>query len=143
MIQFYLISVILNIVGGYTLCPDAAASRGSSFDGVRSFLRERSPRLVLGILSAVTGAFKLLTVMRGDVPVVGDFLPATVGIAVGATLLIDIYGGRPSMKEGAEGSAPKIDGKLERFLMMNKGAIGIAGIIAGVVHFLFPMVMFL
>ena len=142
MIQFYLVSVILNIVGGYSLCPDASATRGSSFDGVRAFLRERTTRVVVGILAAVTGAFKLLNAVRGDIPVVGDFLPAAAGMAVGVTLLIEVYGGRPSLKPSSEPAA-RADGRVVRFLMRNKGAVGIAGIIAGVVHFLFPMVMFL
>jgi hypothetical protein len=141
MIQFYLVSVILNIVGGYSLCPDASARRGTSFDGVREFLCERTTRVVLGILTSVTGAFKLLTAMRGDIPVIGDFLPATAGMTVGVTILIDVYGGRPSPTQGS--STPRAGGSAERFLLRNKGVVGIAGIIAGIVHFLFPMVMFL
>ena len=163
MIQFYFLSVFLNILGGYSLCPDVSAVRGSPFDGVRSFLQDHITRIVLGILTAVTGAFKLLTVVHGDIPVVGDFLPAVAGIAVGAALLLDINeASRAAQAEGdsgsataeqpaseARGAAPRgrihriARGKAERFLLDHKGAVGVAGIIAGVVHFFFPMVMFL
>lgn len=177
MIQFYLVSVILNIVGGYSLCPDASATRGSSFDGVRAFLRERTTRVVVGILAAVTGAFKLLNAVRGDIPVVGDFLPAMAGLAVGSTLLLERFrdpefaapsgrhpgtgpeaavesegAARQAAASGAEPAAAapqgkpearKGLGKVERFLLDHKTAVGLAGIIAAGVHFLFPMVLFL
>jgi hypothetical protein len=95
--------------------------------------------------------------MSGDIPVVGDFLPAVAGIAVGATLLIDAYAegsakgaeagvGEASGEEGKAADAkarPSGRSRTARFLAENKGAVGIAGIIAGVLHFLFPMVMFL
>lgn len=179
MIQFYFLSVLFNLVGGYALVEDSARNRHASLEGLRTFLRDPTVRLVIGILSAVVGAFKLLTVVRGDIPVVGDFLPAVAGIAVGATLLLDIYRSPSADAEGAaiksegapegdagdaddDGAAPQAGraesskaggseakgkargpGRLETFLREHEEAVGMAGMIAALVHFLFPAVLFL
>jgi hypothetical protein len=50
-------------------------------------------RLVLGILSMVTGAFKLISPMRGDVRIIGDLIPALAGLLVGAVLLLELHRG--------------------------------------------------
>ncbi len=146
MIQFYCLSVLLDIVGGYALCHDAFALRGTSFDGVRAFLRDRTTRIVIGILAAVTGAFKLLAVVHGDIPVIGDLFPAVAGLAVGASLLLDSGAGSAKAETPAEGeapAAPRARGRLELLLLERKGIVGVVGIVAGIVHFLFPMVVFL
>jgi hypothetical protein len=164
MIQFYFLSVFLNLVGGYALVAGRDERKRGSLDGIRETLRDQTSRLVIGILVAVTGAFKLLTVIRGDIPVVGDFLPAVAGITVGATLLLGVYrspvgdklfgelegeapgGSRPAPEEpvGGDAKAGKArGGRVERFLLENDAVVGIAGMIAGLVHFLFPAVLFL
>ena len=139
MIQFYLLSVVLNIAGGYALCADAPAPIGEPFEGVRLFFVDRTVRLVLGILMAVTGILKLLYAIRGDLPIVGDFLPAIAGVAGGLTLLIELYN-RPEHRDEA---ATRIPRKAETLFMSNRAVIGTAAIITGVVHFAFPTVLFL
>jgi len=148
MIQFYFLSISLNIIGGLALCADAPLKGGPAFAGLRTFLRDRTVRLVIAILACVTGGLKFVTAMRGDIPVVGDFLPAVAGIAVGGTMLLELYSSETwaSSEPGeAERTAPpprKVSG-FESFLLSNKESIGIAGILAGLLHFLFPMVIFL
>ncbi len=147
MIQFYFLSIIFNVVGGCALCIESIARQSPSLDGLRSFLRDRTVRLVLGIISVATGCLKLVTTIRGDIPIVGDFVPACAGIAVGVTILLELYravelpvasGGEP------ENAGPRqLGSRLESLLLANKTTIGIAGIIAGLVHFLFPAVLFL
>ncbi len=169
MIQFYFLSILLNVVGGYALAIDAAHRSSPAIDGLRAFLRDPTVRLVIGILTIVTGAFKLLAVVRGDIPVVGDFVPAVAGLAVGATLLLELYrepsgdhpfgapsGADPAPKakaKAADGAAAATEatgnpaargpGKIERLLLEKKAVVGIAGVLAGLVHFLFPVVLFL
>jgi len=164
MVQFYFLSILFNLVGGASLMLVSMPARSPSIQGLKTFLRDPSVCLVTGILASVIGALKLLTAMRGDIPVVGDFLPAMAGLAVGSTLLLERFrdpefappSGRHS-GEPADGSAAgnpaagapvKADarkglGKVERFLLDHKMAVGLAGIIAAGVHFLFPMVLFL
>ena len=177
MVQFYFLSILFNLVGGASLMLVSMPARSASIQGLKTFLRDPSVCLVTGILASVIGALKLLTAMRGDIPVDGDFLPAMAGLAVGSTLLLERFrdpefaapSGRhpgtgpeaPVESEGAarqpaaSGAEPaaaapqgkpearKGLGKVERFLLDHKTAVGLAGIIAAGVHFLFPMVLFL
>ncbi len=130
MVQFYFLSVFMNLLGGLSLMLSPITSQRPAIAGLRVFLRDPTVSLVTGILAAVVGAFKLLTVIRGDIPVVGDFLPAVAGITVGSTLILEHF-------RGGQGS------RFEVFLLEHKAAIGLSAIIAGGVHFLFPMVLFL
>jgi hypothetical protein len=158
MIQFYLLSVLLNILGGLALATDETRRRDALVSDARRLIRDPTLRLVLGILALVTGAFKLLSVIRGDIPVVGDFLPAIAGLAVGATLLLELAKSdellKPELEEAKDPQAePQPAGPpesvksgrfdplrlfAEKILLENKAAVGMAGIIAGLVHFLFP-----
>lgn len=136
MIQFYLLSVLLNIVAGYALYSYESEPRGSLFDGIRVFLKDQTVRLIMGILTFTVGFFKLLTVMRGDVPVVGDLLPSVAGMAVGVTLLLEFY------RSTANVSTDAID-KLDKIFIANKRLVGIVAMVSGLVHFLFANVLFL
>ncbi len=136
MIQFYLLSVLLNIVAGYALYSFESEPRGSLFDGIRVFVKDQTVRLIMGILTFTVGFFKLLTVMRGDVPVVGDLLPSVAGMAVGVTLLLEFYRSTASVTTEA------ID-KLDRIFISNKRLVGIIAMVSGLVHFLFANVLFL
>jgi hypothetical protein len=136
MIQFYLLSVLLNIVAGYALYSYESEPRGSLFDGIRVFLKDQTVRLIMGILTFTVGFFKLLTVMRGDVPVVGDLLPSVAGMAVGVTLLLEFY------RSTANVSTDAID-KLDRIFIANRRLVGIVAMASGLVHFLFANVLFL
>ena len=152
MIQFYVLSIVFNILGGLALCAELPARTGPAFEGLRAFLRDRTVRLVLGILAIVTGGLKFVTSMRGDIPVVGDFLPALAGIAVGGTLLVELYSVKAPNGQGEDkvaGASAELPAALrtapglERFLIANKVPIGLAAMAAGLLHFLFPMVIFL
>ncbi|HSV56957.1 MAG TPA: hypothetical protein VLH39_07600 [Magnetospirillaceae bacterium] len=136
MIQFYFLSVLLNIVGGYALLVQGGGDKGTSFDGVRTFLRDMTVRLVLGVLTIVVGFFKLLTVMRGDIPIVGDFLPAVAGMATGFSLLLEFY------RSNSNVTTETLE-RMDRILTSNRRIVGISSIVIGFVHFLFASVLFL
>lgn len=136
MMQFYLLSVILNLVGGYALYITKKPDNGNSFDGVRAFLRRETFRLVLGLSCCVVGFFKLLTVTDGDIPVIGDFQAAIAGVLVGFTLLFEYYRNHSTL------SSRRAD-RLEAILLANSHIVGAIGIAAAGVHFLFARVLFL
>ena len=136
MIQFYLLSVLLNITSGYALLVTDIPDKGNKLDGVRNYLKDLTVRLVLGVLSVIVGFFKLLTVMRGDIPIIGDFLPAVAGLVSGFSLLLDFYRGNSNVTtETME--------KMERIFMANRRIVGIGAMIVGFTHFLFASVLFL
>jgi hypothetical protein len=157
MVQFYFLSIFLNLAGGLSLLLGALPPRKGPAENLRSFLLDPTVSLVVGILASVTGALKLLTVYRGDIPVVGDFLPAVAGLAVGVTLILGYFrggSGREAPRDAApagagDGTASGMAGgagrpsRVEALLLDNRMAVGIVGILAAAVHFLFPMVLFL
>jgi len=136
MVQFYLLSVLMNIVAGYSLVSYETQPNGTKFDGIREFLKDGTIRLVLGILCSTVGFFKLLTVMRGDIPVVGDLVPSLAGMASGFTLLLEFY------KSNSKVTTDALE-KLDSIFVSNKRIVGITSIVSGFVHFLFANVLFL
>ncbi|MBU0928001.1 MAG: hypothetical protein KKA67_09650 [Spirochaetes bacterium] len=136
MVQFYLLSVILNIVAGYALVSFQTEPKGTKFDGIREYLKDGTLRLVLGILCTAVGFFKLLTVMRGDIPVVGDLVPSLAGMASGFSLLLEFY------KTNSNVTTTALE-KIDSILVGNRRIVGIVSIVSGVVHFLFANILFL
>jgi hypothetical protein len=136
MVQFYLLSVIMNIVAGYALLSFEAGPKGTKFDGIRDYLKDSTVRLVIGILCSTVGFFKLLTVMRGDIPVIGDFFPSLAGMAAGFTMLLEFY------RSNSNVTTTTIE-KLDAIFISNRRIVGIVAIASGLVHFLFANVLFL
>lgn len=139
MIQFYLLSVILNILCGYALSANRDASSSDIVRGARLIIADKGLRMALAVLSIAVGVLKLFFALRGDFPVIGDFLPATAGIVVGSALFLDVSDEEhlPFMKPGT------LVAGIEKFLVSYKVSIGYVGMLAGLIHFLFPMVLFL
>jgi hypothetical protein len=135
MIQFYFLSIVLNALAGYLLF-SGDESDALEFKGGFS-LKDETFKLVVGILSALTGLLKILSSVEGDVRVVGDLVPAITGLLGGFVLVFEYYRNRssPEISDGAE--------KMDRFFSANKKIIGIVSLVAAVLHFLFPRVLFL
>ena len=93
-------------------------------------------QLVVGILSALTGLMKLLSPIQYDVAVVGDLIPALAGLAAGAVLLLDWY------QERSEVELP-LPEAIQNIYTGGRKYLGIFCIIAAVLHFIFPLVLFL
>jgi uncharacterized membrane-anchored protein len=140
MIQFYFLSILFNAVSGYVLGieqkEDSSLAAGSLETGLRFSFRNDTFRLILGVLTMITGLLKLLSASQGDVPVVGDLVPAVVGFGAGFTLLFEYYDKKSTL------NSEKTE-KLGRFLDHNKKWIGFIALASAALHFLFPSVLFL
>ncbi|MCR4734241.1 MAG: hypothetical protein K5829_04435 [Treponema sp.] len=101
-----------------------------------SLFESKTFRLVLGILTGLTGILKFVSVIKTDIPVIGDLLPAVIGIAGSFCLLLEYY-----LKTAT------IEVKLPEFLnnvfIKNSNVIGFLSIVIAVIHFIFPTVLFL
>lgn len=76
MLQFYFLSILLNAVTGLVLLfADPSRREETVSRKIPEIAYDETFRLVLGILAGIAGFFKLLTVVRGDVPIVGIFSP--------------------------------------------------------------------
>ena len=122
MLQFYFLSILTNAVTGCILffTDENDNSRAGAFYQV---LKNEKFSLVMGVVTFVTGFFKLLTVVPGDVPVVGDLIPAVCGLLGGFALLYYYY----SSKSEKGLTSPKF---LQKIILEGKKYLGLVCMIA-------------
>ena len=116
--------------------PGSPASSGGLKALAIPFLGDKTLQLVVGILSALTGLMKLLSPIQYDIAIIGDLVPSLAGLAAGAVLLLDWYQERSDV----ELSLPE---NLQNIYEGGRKYLGIFCIIAAVLHFIFPRVLFL
>jgi hypothetical protein len=116
--------------------PKKSASSGGLKALAIPFLGDKTLQLVVGILSALTGLMKLLSPIQYDIAIIGDLVPSLAGLAAGAVLLLDWYQERSDV----ELSLPE---NLQNIYEGGRKYLGIFCIIAAVLHFIFPRVLFL
>lgn len=137
MLQFYFLSILLNSVTGVVLLfSDKNYNNPLTEHNLPLIIQDETFRLVLGVLTSVTGFFKFLTAVRGDVPVIGDLFPALAGLAGGFTLLYEFYKSRSTIEQ--ESLHPIIQKIID-----SKRYVGVACLVAACFHFLFPVILFL
>jgi hypothetical protein len=137
MIQFYFLSIFFNVLAGYLLVSGDEGEALEIRPGFSLFsLKDETFKFVLGILSALTGLFKILSPVEGDLPVLGDFVPALSGFAAGFVLVFEYYKNRAVLTgENSE--------TLSQTLIRNKKIVGFIALIAAILHFLFPRALLL
>lgn len=137
MLQFYFLTIFANLLAGITLTSDYLGERFHAFTPFKELFGRKSSKTAIGILALVVGFFKLLIrSTAGDVPVVGDFLPALAGLAMGAGLLAGLVRER-------SGVAAESLSKIEKVVMSYRVPLGLAGLAIAVLHFLLPGALFL
>ncbi|MDR0602348.1 MAG: hypothetical protein LBG42_08200 [Treponema sp.] len=136
MIQFYFLSILFNALTGFILFAGDGEGGSSLEERLRLPVNGEVFRLVLGILAMVTGLLKILSSTQGDVPVVGDLLPALLGLVTGFILIFSYYDEHAAHETGAFrnfGAA----------VVRNKRWIGMAAMAGAILHFLFPQALLL
>ena len=151
MLQFYFLSILLNLVTGLVLfcekdqVQDEFLGGDFAFDedndagtssSILGFMESKNFKLVLGVLSVLVGLLKLLSVVQNDVPVIGDLFPAVVGLMGGFCVLLQFY-----METNSIDYAP--NGLLQSIFVENRRTIGICCLVVATLHFVFPKVLFL
>lgn len=131
MVQFYFLSVMLNLLIGVMLVFNTEDSAVSKILDTENKIFQ----LVTGILSVFVALVKLLSPV-GGVLFFGDFIPAVAGFAGGACVLIHYF------YEKAASDVPVSD-SVRRIFIENQKYIGIVCFICAVVHFICPAVLFL
>ena len=130
MLQFYFLSIFLNLLAGYLLF--FWDDSGSSEDKNNFPLQGDTFILIVGILSALTGLVKLFSPVGGRLPIIGDLVPAAVGLVCGFVLLFGYYRRRTSIDDSEHTR------KIEGLLSGNKKLLGALAFVVAVLHFLFP-----
>jgi hypothetical protein len=138
MVQLYFLSILFNGLSAYVLIFRDEWENDSIETGMKLSPRNETFRLILGILTAITGLLKLLSPYPGSIPLLGDLIPAVGGIAAGFLLVFGYY--RDHVKPIDD------DGKLEKIgdkFLKSKRVIGFILLISALLHFLFPPALFL
>lgn len=136
MLQFYLLSILLNCVAGFILISNKTPQAENESLETKSILKDKTFKLVIGIMCCFSALVKLLTSFPGAVPILGDLIPSVAGLLGGASLLIEYYITQSP-------SEAKLNPKLETIFIANKKYIGILCILSALLHFLFPKVILL
>lgn len=154
MVQFYFLSILLNILVGVVLISSSSSteldakdidlfdekkSKNTKIKNVKEVLENDSLFsnetfcLITGALSALIGFIKLFFAYgktKAGVPIIGDLFPALLGLAGGATVVLEYYS-----KSFADHDLPDF---IETILFNNKKYLGCACIVAAVIHFIIP-----
>lgn len=124
MLQFYFLSVFFNLIAGFVLVND----KKEILD--LAVLRDKTFRIVLGAVCAVTGVIKLFVVVHTNAVIVGDLLPAIAGMIAGLCLVI-------------QDNQQKLPEWFNRIFMTNKLIVGFVCLGIALLHFVFPGALFL
>jgi hypothetical protein len=134
MLPFYFLTILFNAVSGYVLAfrrEEIREENGFSF----SFDNEVF-RLILGAVSIFTGILKVLSPVAGNIPVIGDLVPALANLVGGFILVFEYYRNRTTVRSEA---VEKMGDIVEK----NRKIAGFISLGAAVLHFVFYPVPFL
>ncbi|MCX7788058.1 MAG: hypothetical protein N2442_10215 [Spirochaetes bacterium] len=127
---------MINICLSVLLIPEVFTAHFPSFF---TFIKEqcgKAERIFLfGIFALGVGVFKLLSPVYGDVPVFGDILPALANLGGGGILLLENL-------EGAQNKEIPFIRILHTILVDRKHLWGYGCLIAGILHFFLPTMIF-
>ncbi|MDR1318981.1 MAG: hypothetical protein LBJ90_05100 [Treponema sp.] len=140
MIQLYFLSVLFNGLSGYLFIWGDGGEKETIESSFRFSLHNETFHLVLGILSAVTGLLKLLSPSIDNIPILGDLVPALMGLLAGFILVFGYYREHKSVTNQEE------DGKLDKLgeaLLKYKKGFGLILLVTALAHFIFPQALFL
>lgn len=143
MPQFYLLTVVSTVVAGLALSSDYLKTKSEFFGSFRFLQKSRTIQIIAGLVTAAIGVLKLIFISPGeDVVVVGDLLPAAAGIILGIILIGEAFRQYPKEGEVREKVGQSVE-KVTKRIALYRIPVGIAGAVIGLLHFIFPGVLFL
>ena len=137
MLQVFFLLVFSNTLAGLTLASDYL--RGKFPGAIPFFALLDGPgfRAGLGVSTFIIGFFGLFAVLHEDnTPILADLLPSFAALVQGTGLVLEFYQNRSTVEA-------KLVDKLDAVILKNKNLIGIIGLSLGILHFFFPLVIFL
>ena len=88
MLQFYFLSIVCNAAAGFVLFRNEEYPV-SDDPGFKFSIYNETFRMSLGVVTCLIGILKILSVVPGEVKIIGDLLPALAGILSGFILLFE------------------------------------------------------
>lgn len=149
MVQFYFLSVLLNILVGIILIisdnsaeldsSELTSSKSNLLNSLEndSLLLNETFDIIVGIICTFIGFLKLFFIYSNSTKIIifGDFFPAVFGLISGLILVLDFYS--KSVKEN------ELPSFVETIFFAYKKYFGCCSILIGFLHFIFPGVLFL
>jgi len=134
--QSYFLSIVVIIFSGIILSEKVF---GEKLKYSRVFnmdiFSNKALKIVFGVLSVLAGILFILSPKEGtDIPVIGDIIPALLGIIGGLALVLKSIG-----KDTYTGEK-KFLVWLYNFINSNFGILGLLMIVMGIIHIFFPTV---
>lgn len=136
MFQIYFLTVMANIVAGLTISSKFLSTKIEGFQIFAEKMENKMYRVVLGAVSLLTGLFSLLNHNSNNMAILGNLVPAVTAMAMGVVLIVYYF-----FKE--ETDENKFSSTVKELAEKYGNILGIAGIIAGIIHFLIPTALFL
>lgn len=133
MIQVYFLLILANVLIGLILGVPAFKNALSS--ELVNILENRSFQRMVGLIAVLVGFLGLIVVLPGDLPILGNLLPALSAMAVGLAVFV----GPP----GEESSLPAWARLVHEFVYQYSGVFSIACLVFALLHFIFPSALFL
>jgi uncharacterized YccA/Bax inhibitor family protein len=132
--QVYVLSILCNVLSGFVLFSSGPEAGDTSKD----LFKKSSFRLILGVVTAVVGFLKILSVapLQGNYPVIGDIVPAIGGLAAGWALIYEFYRMRATI------SSPSME-KMSAFITTHQKIIAGVAVATAILHLLIPEALFL
>lgn len=137
MLQVFFLLVLTNILAGFCLASEYFRAKFKSLESFFVLLDGPAFRVSLGIGTFIIGFFGLFAVLKEDnTPILADLLPSFAALVQGTGLVLEFYQSRSTSEDG-------LVEKLDTVILKNKNLIGIIGILLGLLHFFFPLVILL
>ena len=88
MLPIYLLSVVLNGLVGIIL---SLCKEETDAGAIALSLNNEKVRIIIGGLSLFTGILKILSPVHGNIPIIGDLVPALTGLGGGFILVFEFF----------------------------------------------------
>ena len=140
----YLLTVLTTILLGLALARGFLNRRFEQFSEKTGFVNKGLYRIILGLVSILIGFINLFPTYGDfsnipDIPVLGELLPSLAGIGGGVLLLLEYSRSRKSIAK-AEATKPAGEVSPKSHLKAYLNIVGLASIIIGILHAVFPKV---
>lgn len=136
MVQFYFLSIFVNFIGGLLLAGETINKQFTKLDTLQELFKAPTYLMTFSIVAVVTGVFKIISVYNGDIPVIGDLLPAVISILIAIFLFF-------SYQKNKTGEIKSSFEKTDSLIQKYRNILGIAAITISLLHFFFPGVLFI
>lgn len=141
MFQIYFLTVLTNILAGLTISSKFLSSKIEGFQPFSDKMENRIYRIVLGSVTLLSGLISLLNHSEVSIAILGNLIPAITAMTMGIILIIYYFFSNDDVENGKEEN--KFVHTVKELTEKYGNILGIAGIIAGLIHFLIPTALFL